>query len=295
VKRFLVLGIAALALAPILWAQTPPPPDAAKKPRVMAHDSIIVKAVIPADVLQKESLYDKVFQAAMELKEDTEYDDALLKFQEAERIAETLPGPNQGVFTGALKDGPLSLGDMRNGALQGVLEQEADTLILMKRFPEAENIFGRRADVLREWSGEFDNSFPHNYVETAAVHMIQQDWPASEKSCLQGMSAYDKAIEHFKGSGDTERLNRARRAKALDMYYLGLVYYRERKYVESLETLDQAFATASELEARRESLVQIATSARNIAIESLHLIEATKWEIRLNSLPEEESKKADKH
>jgi hypothetical protein len=79
------------------------------------------------------------------------------------------------------------------------------------------------------------------------------------------------------------------------MYYLGLVYYRERKYVESLETLDQAFATASELEARRESLVQIATSARNIAIESLHLFEATKWEIRLNSLPEEESKKADKH
>jgi hypothetical protein len=46
----------------------------------------------------------------------------MLKFQEAERIAETLPGPNQGVFTGALKDGPLSLGDMRNGALQGVLE-----------------------------------------------------------------------------------------------------------------------------------------------------------------------------
>jgi len=96
VKRFLVPAIAALALAPILWAQTPPPPDAAKKPRVMAHDSIIVKAGIPTDVLQKESLYDKVFQAAMELKEDTEYDDALLKFQEAERIAETLPGPNQG-------------------------------------------------------------------------------------------------------------------------------------------------------------------------------------------------------
>jgi hypothetical protein len=122
-----------------------------KAPRVTAHDSITVNAGIPAGILQKEAEYDKTFQAAMELKEDEEYEDALVKFQSAEQIAETLPGPSQGIVTGALKEGPLTLGDMRNGALQGVLEQEADTLILLKRFAEAEKIFSHRADVLRAW------------------------------------------------------------------------------------------------------------------------------------------------
>lgn len=231
----------------------------------------------------------------MELKEDDEYEDALAEFQSAEKIAETLPGPSDNLVTGTLKDGPLTLGDMRNGALQGVLEQEADTLILLKRFAEAETIFLHRVDILRAWAGEFDNAFAHNYVETAAVHMIQQDWPGSEKYCLQGMKAYDKSIDHFTATSETPRLTGARRAKALDMCYLGLIYYRERKYVESLETLDQAFSTAEELRARRESLVAMATSARNIAIETLHWIEAIKWEYRLQSLPEEEAKPAPKH
>jgi tetratricopeptide (TPR) repeat protein len=139
--------------------------------------------------------------------------------------------------------------------------------------------------------GEFDTSFPHNYVESAAVRMIQQDWTGSEQYCLEGMRAYDNAVEHFKQIQDNQRLNQVRGAKALDMYYLGLIYYREHKYVESLETLDQAFTTASELHARKESLAQMSTSARNIAIETLHWYEAIKWEMRLSSLEDEESKK----
>jgi tetratricopeptide (TPR) repeat protein len=148
---------------------------------------------------------------------------------------------------------------------------------------------------LRAWAGEFDNAFAHNYVEAAAVSMIQQDWHRSEAYCLQGMQAYDKAIDRFIATSDPSRLGGARRAKALDMYYLGLTYYRKRKYVESLKTLDQAFSTAAELHARRESLLPMATSARNIAIETLHWIEAIKWESRVRSLPEPESKVRLKH
>jgi hypothetical protein len=76
---------------------------------------------------------------------------------------------------------------------------------------------------------------------------------------------------------------------------LGLIYYRERKYLQSLKTLDQAFSTAAELHARRESLLPMATSARNIAIETLHWMEAIKWESRVRSLPEPPSKVAVKH
>jgi tetratricopeptide (TPR) repeat protein len=294
VSRGILLGFL-VALFAVARAQTSAPAKTANRPRLTAHDSVTVSAGIPPDVLRKEAEYDKVFQAAMELKEDDEYEDALAKFQSAEKIAETLPGPSDGLVTSTLKEGPLTLGDMRNGALQGVLEQEADILILLKRFAEAEKIFLHRMDILRAWAGEFDNAFAHNYVEAAAVHMIQQDWPESEQYCLQGMKAYDKAIDHFTATSDTPRLSGARRAKALDMYYLGLIYYRERKYVESLETLDQAFSTAAELHARRESLLPMATSARNIAIETLHWVEASKWESRLQSLPEEEPKGVAKH
>lgn len=35
----------------------------------------------------------------MELNEDEEYEDALAKFQSAEQIAETLPGPAQGIVS----------------------------------------------------------------------------------------------------------------------------------------------------------------------------------------------------
>jgi tetratricopeptide (TPR) repeat protein len=145
-------------------------------------------------------------------------------------------------------------------------------------------------DILRAWAGEFDNAFAHNYVEAAAVPIFQQDWHRSEEYCLQAMKAYDKAIERFVATSDPSRLDGARRAKALDMYYLGLIYYRERKYVQSLKTLDQAFSTAAELHARRESLLPMATSARNIAIEALHWMEAIKWESRVRSLPEPPSK-----
>jgi tetratricopeptide (TPR) repeat protein len=294
VGRGILLGVL-IALFALARAQTSAPAKAANGPRRTAHDSVTVRAGIPKDILRKETEYDKVFQAAMELKEGDEYEDALAKFQSAERIAETLPGPSDGLVTSGLKQGPLTFGDMRNGALQGVLEQEADTLILLKRFAEAEKIFLRRVDILRVWAGEFDNAFAHNYVEAAAVPMIQQDWPGSEAYCLQAMQAYDKAMDHFIATSDPSHLGGAHRAKALDMYYLGLVYYRERKYVESLKTLDEAFSTAAELHARRESLLLMATSARNIAIETLHWIEAIKWESRVRSLPEPESKVGLKH
>ena len=56
-----------------------------------------------------------------------------------------------------------------------------------------------------------------------------------------------------------------------------------------------AWSPAAELHARRESLLSMATSARSIAIETLHWIEAINWESRVQSVPEPESKVEVKH
>jgi tetratricopeptide (TPR) repeat protein len=276
-------------------AQTSTPAKTEHAPKASAHDSVTVTANIPK-ATQKQIAYDNTYQEAMELKKADEYEDALAKFREAEKLASTLDDPAPGspltlkgssekVFTLA------TLGSMKNGALQVVMEEESDVLAMLGRFDEAEQILLRRTDVLREWMGEYDTTFAHNYLDLAAMHMLQRDWKTAGKYGQQCLAAYDKIIEHDPALLDAGGVARARREKAMDMYYVGLILFREDKGAESLKMLDECFTTGLDLHVPRQYLVQMATSARNIAIETLHPIDAGKWEYRLNSLPEEDPSK----
>jgi hypothetical protein len=234
VSRGIVPGVL-IALFALARAQTSAPAKAANGPRLAAHDSVTVSAGIPKDVLRKETEYDKVFQAAMESKEDDEYEAALAKFQSAEKIARNLAGsigrPAHRQFE-TRPANPRRHEKWRASRRTGGGSRDFDTSPAL--CGSREN-FLRRVDILRAWAGEFDNAFAHNYEEAAAVPMIQQHGHRSQGYCLQAINAYDKAIEGLVATSDPSRLDSARRAKALDMYYLGLIYYRERKYVESLQ------------------------------------------------------------
>lgn len=259
--------------------------------KLSARDSVTVSAGIPKEELQRETQYNTVFRQAVDLKRNGQYENALAKFEEAERIAASF-AHIQGGLVKAIekqnsKQADFPIIDFRNGALQGVLEQEADTLALLRRFNESEKVSLRRVDVLRVWTNEYDGAFAHNYMELAAVRMLQKDWKGADNYCQQAIKAYDKVIEHFAGS---EIQAAERRAKALDMYYVALVYFREGKTTESLDTFESAFNTATELHATTQPLKQMATSARDVALVSGHPIEAVKWELRLHSIDDNPKK-----
>lgn len=295
-RVFLPLAIVALFSTPIAKAQSSAPAKRQPAPKASARDSVTVTATIPK-ATQKQIDYDKTYQEAIELKKVDEYEAALAKFQEAEKLASTLddpaPGSPQTLKGSSQKAFTLVVfGSMKNGALQAVMEQESDVLAMMGRFDEAEQILLRRQDVLRAWMGEYDATFAHNYLDLAAMHMLQKDWTTAGKYGQQGLEAYDKIIQHYSALPDAAGMvASARRAKAMDMYYVGLILYREDKNAESLKMLDECFTTGQELRIPRQSLIQMATSARNIAIESLHPIDAGKWEYRLNSLPDPDPSK----
>jgi len=97
-----------------------------------------------------------------------------------------------------------------------------------------------------------------NFINLAIVRGLQGDWPAADVYSQQAMKAYDKTIQHFSGQDDPAEIAVAeRRAKAIDMYWVGIVYFCENKPDDCLTTLDQAFTSALELHATPKNLTTI--------------------------------------
>jgi len=246
--------------------QTPSPQNPISSPKIKAHDSVRVSAGIPKEQLENEDKYRAAFAAAIDAKKSQKYEIALQDFQEAERL------------TGRLTE-------TRYVSLQETLEQEADCLLVLKRYEEAENVYKKRTEALRIWTDEYDGAYAHNFINLAIVRGLQGDWPSADAYSQQAMKAYDKVIDHFSGKDDPAEIAIAeRRAKAIDMYWVGLIYFRENKPDDCFATLDRAFTSASELHATPKNLATIASAGRDIAIQSGRPDEVAKWKNRLESL-----------
>src|SRR2546422_115064 len=144
-----------------------------------------------------------------------------------------------------------------------------------------------RSEQKRSASGLTNTTVPMltNFINLAIVRGLQGDWPAADVYSQQAMKAYDKTIQHFSGQDDPAEIAVAeRRAKAIDMYWVGIVYFRENKPDDCLTTLDQAFTSALELHSTPKNLTTIASAGRDIATQLGRQGEVAKWQKRLDSL-----------
>jgi tetratricopeptide (TPR) repeat protein len=250
----------------VSWGQASNSQAPVSTPKAKAHDSVTVSAGIPKEQLENENRYNAAFAAAAEAKKSQAYGDAFQRFQIAEELTDRLT-------------------ETRYVSLQETLEQEADCLLFLKRYEEAENAYKKRTEALRIWTDEYDGAYAHNFINLAIVRGLQGDWSSADAYSQQAMKAYDKVIEHFSAQGNPGEIATAeRRAKATDMYWVGLIYFRENKLDESLATLDLAFTSASELHASSKNLTAIASAGRDIALQLGHQGEKAKWQNRLDSL-----------
>jgi len=215
---------------------------------------------------QKQAEFDVRYANAVALRRARDFQAALDKFQEAEQLAGNLT-------------------DTKYSWLQEILAGEADCLIALKKFPEAETVLLRRRDALRISTNELDNSYAHNFSVLADLSAKRQDWSGAEQYLQLALKAHDKLIAHFAGSGsNAAMIQEERRAKALDMFHMGLAYAHEGKYAEALVVLNESFTTASEAHAPSQQLTPIATAARDIAVHTGFPADVEKWHGRLTAL-----------
>ena len=111
------------------------------------------------------------------------------------------------------------------------------------------------------WPGETDSDFPLNYESIATIQMRREDWKSAEENLRLAVSEFDKSIAHFKKSDDYSEndivANDERRSECITISLLAVVYFRERRFPESLELLDRAYNQAVKFQAPKNDVSQI--------------------------------------
>lgn len=217
---------------------------------------------------QPQEEFDLRYAEAVSLRRTHDYEKAVAKFQEAEKLAE-------------------NLGEKKYSWLQEVLAGEADCLLRMKKYQETEAVLLRRKSVLQVSPGELDSSYPHNLSLIAGASGQQQNWQEAEGYLRQALKAYDKVIDHLVSSkGSAELVLSERREKAMEQYHLALVYTHLERFADALVVLDESFTAAQAAHVPTSQLVPIATAAKDIAVHTGFPADVEKWHTRLASLSE---------
>lgn len=230
--------------------------------------SASARATLAREPKKKEAQFEEGFSEAIGLQRAGQFNAALGRYLEIEHVAN-------------------GLGEAKPTALQKIMLGEAECLVHLKRLNDAEKIYLRRAEVLRSATDKNALAYAQNFTFLAAPRMLKPDWPGAEQYIEQSIGAYDQMIAQLAGPDVAEARLAAQRSKALDMYYLGLIYNGEGKTRAALDTLEKSFASATELHANPRERAQIAIAARGIAFNSFHLWDAITWQLRWTQLWEE--------
>jgi len=210
------------------------------------------------------------YSMAQQVEYSGEFESALTRFLELEQQTPGLDG------------------DYRDAGLQAVLRHEAQCLMRLKRFPEAEKIYLKRGEVLKGMKYSVPTDYAHNLAFLSFSRFAKQDFAGADMYLQQGMVEYDKVIQEYVDLKSSPAvLAGPRRLKAIDMGYLGIVYSKEGKSGEALRTLENSYATSTELHAEPAERARVAAAGRDTAFGSFHWIDAIVWELRLSGVNKE--------
>jgi len=121
--------------------------------------------------------------------------------------------------------------------------------LAQQNFVEAEASFRKILQYAPVWPGTDDSAYPINFRQIATAQMAQQQWQGAEESLKKSASLFDQQIDSaMKSDSEFSRTGHAgnlRGSKAISLAYLGIVYVREGRTAEALQTVDLAFVEAS--------------------------------------------------
>lgn len=141
--------------------------------------------------------------------------------------------------------------------------------LAMSRFDEAEETFQTLFAYLPVSGDKKDSDYAINFESIAMARMGQQRWKSAEESLQKAVSIFDDQIgdsgTSTPDSVENERTNKLRVSEDMALNLAAVVYYREQRYTEALETLERAYAQGVTFRAPADIVEQIANDGRAVS------------------------------
>ena len=162
--------------------------------------------------------------------------------------------------------------------------------LAMSRFTEAEEVFQKLFEYLPSARpGAEDSDYAINLESIAMARMGQQRWKAAEESLQKAVSIFDDQIGYAVTSGPDssqgEHANKLRTSQDMALNLFAVVFFREQRYAESLETLERAYNQGVTFRAPLDVVEQIADDGRAVSIAAGDVDAIALWSQRVPQRP----------
>jgi tetratricopeptide (TPR) repeat protein len=136
----------------------------------------------------------------------------------------------------------------------------------MSRFTEAEETFQRLFEYLPVRADMQDSDYAINFESIAMARMGEQRWEAAEEPLGKAVAIFDQQIARAADASQDQHANRLRMSQDIALNLFAVVYFRERRYTESLEALERAYHQGITFRAPSEVVSQIVNDGRAVSM-----------------------------
>jgi tetratricopeptide (TPR) repeat protein len=140
----------------------------------------------------------------------------------------------------------------------------------LSRFTEAEETFQKLFEYLPVRPDMQDSDYAINFESIAMARMGEQRWEAAEESLGKAVAIFDQQIARVVTAGadsaQDEHANQLRMSQDIALNLFAVVYFRERRYTESLEALERAYQQGITFRAPSEVVNQIVNDGRAVSM-----------------------------
>lgn len=244
-------------------------PNAQK--RVTSQQSITVEANSTPEENEEGNLND-IYQPVFAIQQQHDCQSAIDKYR-----AVVIPAAERAKFSKP-KSKYLYL------AYRGI----GDCDMSLKNFAEAEATYQKLFEYLPVWPGTDDSDYPIAFRSVGDARMAQQKWKEAEEPLQKSISIFEDMIA-FANKSDkdfvrNEMANNYRMSEDLSLYFLGVVYYREKRDSEALVVLERGYNQAVQYHAPTAIIKNIVDAGVTISVDSLDVSAGLTWSKRALSL-----------
>jgi tetratricopeptide (TPR) repeat protein len=237
------------------------------KPRLKSHDSVTVTANFTPEETEDGKIND-AYQPVFSLEQKGDCETAVQRYK-----SDVIPLAERSKFE-VPKNKFLFLANRGIG----------NCYMAQHRYEEAEQSFQKIMEYLPIWPGTDDSDYPINFRQIATAQMGLRRWEAAEESLKKSVSLFDPQIEKaLKSESEFSRTEYAGDllgGKARSLVYLGLVYLREGRNTEALQTAELAYEETLQPHVPSLFLNEVVKVGRSIAQASDDESAIAKWSQR---------------
>jgi tetratricopeptide (TPR) repeat protein len=247
-------------------AQNPSPTAQSSSPsRPVRHESVEVVAHLSPEEVEDGKLNDAYERAAQLHRKSACTTEIIQRYQ-----SEVIPLAEKSAFNVP-----------KNKFLFLAYRDIGNCYLTQRRYDEAEVTFKKIMEYLPVWPGTDDSDYPINFRQIATAQMGQQRWEIAEESLKKSVALFDPQIERALKSDNefarTEHAGNLIGSKARSLCYLAIVYLRESRMDEALQTAEFANEEANRPHVPAMFADEVVKLGRSIAQQSGDERAIAKW------------------